>query len=183
MKHTDYFKNFLENTVNLSKFNLDLLSQRVNTVYGVLKADDELGPLIKKKVPQGSWPQKTIIRPQNGKAFDGDFMVQMVESPEWEDDEKKYGDAIYRVLHNTSAYKDMPHSRKCRCVYLTYANNAMHLDFVPFVIRADGTQWIINRDDNEWERTNTDGFTAWMKRRDEIAGSGSRSHPHHEVPA
>ncbi len=174
MKHTDYFKNFLENTVNLSKFNLDLLSQRVDTVYGVLKADDELGPLIKKKIPQGSWPQKTIIRPQNGKAFDGDFMVQMVENPEWEDDKKKYGDAIYRVLHNTSPYKDMPHGRKCRCVYLTYANNAMHLDIVPFVIRADGTQWIINRDDNEWERTDTDGFTAWMKRRDEIAGKHLR---------
>jgi hypothetical protein len=47
----------------------------------VLKADDDLGPLIKKKIPQGSWPQKTIIRPQNGKPFDGDFMVQMVENP------------------------------------------------------------------------------------------------------
>ncbi|OSC20875.1 nucleotidyltransferase [Mycobacterium vulneris] len=174
MKHTDYFKNFLANTVNMSKFNLELLSQRVDTVYGVLKADDDLGPLVKKKIPQGSWPQKTIIRPQNGKAFDGDFMVQMVENPAWEVDKKKYADAIYRVLHNTSPYKDMPHGRKCRCVYLTYANNAMHLDIVPFVIRADGTQWIINRDDNEWERTDTDGFTAWMKRQDEIAGKHLR---------
>lgn len=174
MKHTDYFKNFLDNTVNMSKFNLNLLSQRVDTVYGVLKDDDELGPLIKKKIPQGSWPQKTIIRPQNGKAFDGDFMVQMVENPDWDADKKKYGDAIYRVLHNTSPYKNMPHSRKCRCVYLDYANNAMHLDIVPFVIRVDGTQWIINRDDNEWERTDTDGFTAWMKGQDEIAGKHLR---------
>ena len=174
MKHTDYFKNFLENTVNMSKSNLELLSQRVDTVYGVLKADDDLGSLIKKKIPQGSWPQKTIIRPQNGKAFDGDLMVQMVENPAWEDDKKKYGDAIYRVLHNTLPYKDMPHGRKCRCVYLTYANNAMHLDIVPFVVRADGTQWIINRDDNIWERTDTDGFTAWMKRQDEIAGKHLR---------
>lgn len=174
MKHTDYFKNFLENTVNMSQFNLDLLSQRVDTVYGVLKADDDLGPLIKKKVPQGSWPQKTIIRPQNGKPFDGDFMVQMVEDPDWDDDKKKYGDAIFSVLHNTSPYKDMPHGRKCRCVYLKYANNAMHLDIVPFVIRADGTQWIINRDDNEWERTDTDGFTAWMKSQDAIANKHLR---------
>jgi hypothetical protein len=169
MKHADYFKNFLENTVNLSTFNLELLSTRVDTIYGVLKSDEDLGPLIKKKIPQGSWPQKTIISPQNGKAFDGDFMVEMVEDPEWATNRKKYGDAIYDVLHRTSPYKDMPHGRKCRCVYLNYANNAMHIDIVPFVVRADGTQWIVNRDDNVWERTDTDGFTEWMKSKDKIA--------------
>ncbi|WP_301148627.1 SMODS domain-containing nucleotidyltransferase [Mycobacterium simiae] len=174
MKHADYFRNFLENTVNMPQYNLDLLSRRVDTVYGVLKDDADLGPLIKKKIPQGSWPQKTIIRPQNGKAFDGDFMVQMAENPEWEADKKKYADAIYRVLHNTSPYKDMSHGRKCRCVYLSYADNAMHLDIVPFVLRADGTQWIINRDDNVWERTDTDGFTNWMRGQDEIAGNHLR---------
>ncbi|MBQ0991569.1 nucleotidyltransferase [Micromonospora sp. H61] len=174
MKHVDYFKNFLENTVNLSKFRLDLLSQRVDTIYGLLKEDEHLGPLIKKKIPQGSWPQKTIISPQNGKAFDGDFMLQMAEQVDWALDLKKYGDAVYNVLHKKSPYKDMPHGRKCRCVYVNYANNAMHVDIVPFVIRADGFQWIINRDDNTWERTNTDGFTDWMKTKDKIAGSHLR---------
>lgn len=174
MRHTDYFKNFLDNTVNLSTFKLELLSERVDSIYDVLKDDEELGPLIKKKIPQGSWPQKTIINPQNGKPFDADFMVQMVEDPDWADDLKKYGDAIYKVLHNTSPYKDMPHGRKCRCVYVTYANNAMHVDVVPFVVRADGKQWIINRDANEWERTDTDGFTTWMKTKDAIAGNHLR---------
>lgn len=174
MKHTDYFKNFLDNTVNLSTFNLELLSGRVDTIYGVLKADPEVGPLIKRKVPQGSWPQRTIISPQNGKAFDGDFMVEMVEDPEWAVDKKKYGDAIYKVLHNKTPYKDMPHGRKCRCVYVNYANNAMHVDIVPFVIRADGKQYIINRDKNDWERTDTDGFTSWMKKQDKIANGHLR---------
>lgn len=169
MRHTDYFKNFLENTVNLSKFNLETLSSRVDTIYGVLKADDDLGPVIKNKIPQGSWPQKTIISPQNGKAFDGDFMVQMVEDPDWSDDLTNYSDAIYNVLHTTSPYKAMPHGRKCRCVYVQYAGNAMHIDIVPFVVRPDETQWIINRDDNVWERTDTEGFTNWMKRQDKIA--------------
>lgn len=174
MKHVDYFKNFLENTVNMPKSKLDLLSQRVDTVYGVLTADDDLGPLIKKKIPQGSWPQKTIIRPVNGKPFDADFMVQMVENPDWESDKKEYGDAIYKVLHNTSPYKDMTHGRKCRCVYLNYANDVMHLDIVPFVVRSDGFQWIIDRDKNIWERTDTDGFTDWMKKQDAIANKHLR---------
>ncbi|MBB2744690.1 UNVERIFIED_ORG: hypothetical protein FHR35_004539 [Microbispora rosea subsp. rosea] len=174
MKHTDYFKNFMDNTVNLSKYKLELLSERIDAVYDCLKGDEVLGPLIKKKIPQGSWPQKTIINPQNGKAFDGDFMVQMDENPDWAFDLKKYGDAIYNVLHKTSPYKDMPHGRKCRCVYINYANNAMHVDIVPFVVRADGSQWIINRDANEWERTDPDGFTSWMKTKDEIAGKRLR---------
>ena len=174
MRHTDYFKNLLDKTVNLSKFKLELLTERVDSIYGVLKDDEHLGPLIKKKIPQGSWPQRTIINPQNGKPFDADFMVQMVEDPDWADDLKKYGDAIYKVIHNMSPYKDMPHGRKCRCVYVTYAKNAMHVDIVPFVVRADGTQWIINRDANMWERTDTDGFTSWMKEKDAIAGNHLR---------
>lgn len=174
MKHIEHFKNFLENTVNLPQSKLDLLSARVESTYNCLKADPDLKPAIKKKVPQGSWPQRTIIKPVNGNAFDGDFMVQMVEEPEWADDLKKYGDAIYRVLHDTSPYKNMPHGRKCRCVYVNYAENAMHVDIVPFVLRTDGTQWIINRDDNKWERTDTDGFTNWMKKKDGIASKHLR---------
>lgn len=174
MKHVDYFKNFLDNTVNMPQSKLDLLSQRVDSVYGVLTDDDDLGPLIKKKIPQGSWPQRTIIRPVNGKPFDADFMVQMVENPDWESDKKEYGDAIYRVLHNTAPYKNMTHGRKCRCVYLNYANDVMHLDIVPFVVRSDGFQWIINRDKNIWERTDTDGFTDWMKTQDTIANKHLR---------
>jgi hypothetical protein len=174
MKHLNYFRNFLDTTVNMPKAKLDMLGQRADAVYGALKADEDLGPLIKKKIPQGSWPQKTIIRPQNGKAFDGDFMVQMVENHQWDDDKRQYGDAISRALHNTSPYKNMPHGRKCRCVYLNYADNVMHLDIVPFVLRVDGTQWIINRDNNSWERTDTDGFTAWMKSQDTIANKHLR---------
>ncbi|MGW8435897.1 SMODS domain-containing nucleotidyltransferase, partial [Nocardiopsis sp. NPDC055879] len=107
MRHVDYFKNFLDNTVNLSKFKLETLSGRVDAIYDLLKADEELGPLLKKKIPQGSWPQRTIINPQNGKAFDGDFMVQMVKNPEWNDDLKKYGDAIYNEVISASLLLDI----------------------------------------------------------------------------
>lgn len=174
MKHVSYFKNFLENTVNLPKSKLDLLSSRVDSIYNCLKADPDMALVIKKKVPQGSWPQRTIIKPVNGNAFDGDFMVQMVEDPDWADNLKKYGDAIYKVLHATSPYKNMPHGRKCRCVYVNYAENAMHVDIVPFVRRADGSQWIINRDNNIWERTDPEGFTDWMKKKDGIASKHLR---------
>lgn len=176
MKHTDYFDNFLTNTVNLSKFNLDTLSDRVDAIYKALKADPELGPRIVKKIPQGSWDQKTIIAPQNGRAFDADFMLQMKEEAEWSDDAHKYIDAVYKVIHNHSTYSDMPHSRKCRCVYVEYANNKMHVDIVPYVILTseNDRQVIVNRDEDKFETTDPSGFTQWMKDKDAIADGNLR---------
>jgi len=170
VQHTDYFGNFLTNIVNLSQFKLDVLEGRVDAIYKTLKADPDLGPRIIKKVPQGSWAQRTIINPQNGKGFDADFMLQMNEESDWSDDVKKYTAAVYKVIHDDSVYGNMPHNKKCRCVYVEYANNAMHVDIVPFVVLADGTQNIINRDDNVWERTDPAGFTQWMQGKDKITG-------------
>lgn len=174
MKHPSYFDNFLKNTVNLSQFNLDTLEGRVEAIYRALKDDPDLGPRIIKKIPQGSWAQKTIISPQNGKPFDADFMLQMKEEPDWSDDVKKYIAAVYKVIHDHSVYGNMPHNKKCRCVYVEYANNAMHVDIVPFVILADGSQNIINRDDNVWEKTDPAGFTEWMRDTDKITNGNLR---------
>ena len=176
VEHTDYFDDFMTNTVNLSQFNLDTLSGRVDAIYKTLKADPELGPRIVKKIPQGSWDQETIITPQNGKAFDADFMLQMKEEEEWSDDVHKYIDAVYKVIHNHSTYGDMPHSRKCRCVYVEYANNKMHVDIVPYVVLTseNDRRVIINRDDDEFETTDPSGFTKWMKDKDAIADRNLR---------
>ncbi|KLL09644.1 SMODS domain-containing nucleotidyltransferase [Protofrankia coriariae] len=169
MRHTDYFDSFMKNTVNLSQYNLDLLASRVDAIYAALKADPDLGPRLVKKIPQGSWAQETIISPQNGKPFDADFLVQMTEEADWSDDVQQYINAVYKVIHHHSIYGDMPHSRKCRCVYVEYANNRMHVDIVPYVILTDGRQVIINRDDNAFETTDPSGFTQWMKDKDKIA--------------
>ena len=174
MKHTNYFDNFLKNTVNLSQFNLDTLEARAEAIYKTLKADPDLGPWIIKKIRQGSWAQRTIISPQNGKAFDADFMLQMKEDADWSDDVKKYIAAVYKVIHDHSDYGEMPHNKKCRCVYVEYANNAMHVDIVPFVILSDGSQNIVNRDDNVWELTDPAGFTQWMQEKDKITNGNLR---------
>ncbi|MGW0244777.1 SMODS domain-containing nucleotidyltransferase [Micromonospora chalcea] len=174
MKHTDYFSNFLRSTVNLSQFNLDLLADRVEAIYAALKADPDLGQRIVKKVPQGSWAQETIISPQNGKPFDADFLLQMKEETDWSEDVQEYINAVYHVIHRHSIYGNMPHNRKCRCVYVEYANNQMHVDIVPYVILGDGRQVIINRDDEQFETTNPSGFTQWMKDKDKIANRNLR---------
>nr|WP_042190391.1 nucleotidyltransferase [Kibdelosporangium sp. MJ126-NF4]CEL19304.1 hypothetical protein [Kibdelosporangium sp. MJ126-NF4]CTQ94897.1 hypothetical protein [Kibdelosporangium sp. MJ126-NF4] len=174
MRHTNYFNNFLKNTVNLSQPRLDTLEGRVDSIYAALKADPDLGSRIVKKIPQGSWAQRTIISPQNGKPFDADFLLQMKEESDWAYVLKKYAAAVYGALDDHPMYGKMPHGRKCRCVYVEYAENAMHVDIVPFVVRADGSQNIINRDDNCWERTDPAGFTEWMRDRDKITNGHLR---------
>lgn len=173
MKLTDYFNVLLKDTVNLGQVKLGLLDSRVETVYKALKADEQIGHLILGKTPQGSWAHKTIINPVGDNEFDADFMLDMSENPDWADNPKKYIEEVYAALHRHSIYRDMPHSRKCRCVQLVYANS-MHLDIVPHLNLADGREVIVNRDDNAWELTNPQGFTDWMKNKDVLANGNLR---------
>lgn len=173
MKLTDYFNVLLKDAVNLGQVKLDLLDSRVESVYKALKADDQIGSLILGKTPQGSWAHRTIINPVGDNEFDADFILNMSENPDWADDPKQYIEAVYAALHRNSTYGNMPHSRKCRCVRLVYANS-MHLDIVPHLVLADGREVIVNRDDNAWELTNPQGFTDWMKEKDAFAKGNLR---------
>lgn len=173
MQLADHFNILLKDTVNLSQGKLDLLNDRVGAVYKALKADEQIGSLILGKTPQGSWAHKTIINPVGNNEFDADFMLDMSENPDWADSPKTYIDEVYAALHRHSAYGNMPHSRKCRCVRLVYANS-MHIDIVPHLNLADGREVIVNRDDNDWERTNPQGFTDWMRNKDALAKGNLR---------
>ncbi|MEV5835519.1 cyclic GMP-AMP synthase DncV-like nucleotidyltransferase [Nocardia sp. NPDC052112] len=173
MKLTDHFNVLLKDTVNLGQTKLDLLDLRVEAVYKALKADGQIGSLILGKTPQGSWAHKTIINPVGNNEFDADFMLEMSENPDWADNPKKYIEEVYAALHRHSTYGNMPHSRKCRCVRLVYANS-MHLDIVPHLNLADGREVIVNRDDNDWELTDPQGFTDWMKQKDALANGNLR---------
>lgn len=66
--------------------------------------------------------------------------------------------------------------RRCRGVLLHligYANDC-HIDVVPHLILADGQQVVINYADNAFEDTNPQGFTDWMKEKDDLAGGNLR---------
>ncbi|MDB5338109.1 MAG: hypothetical protein JWN70_3728 [Planctomycetaceae bacterium] len=173
MQHADYFDVLLKDTVNLSQFKLDLLSTRVDAIYKALKADEQIGSLVLDKLPQGSWAHRTIISPVGTNEFDADFMLVMEENPDWSHSPKTYIEEVYAALHRNSVYKDMPHSRKCRCVRLAYANS-MHVDIVPYLSLSDGRQVIVNRDEDKWEQTDPEGFTTWMHEKDTMTGGNLR---------
>lgn len=179
MEHTEYFKTFLENHVNLDDTRLATLEQRVEAVYTALKADATIGDLITGKQKQGSWAHRLIIRPKPDGEYDADFMLEMIEVDGWEP--KTYINEVYNALRRHSTYKKQEQGRKCRCVYLKYAPSngvGCHLDIVPFVTLTSGRRVIVNRDDNEWEplygSTDPQGFSDWIKRRDELTNKQFR---------
>lgn len=175
MQLADHFDVLLKDTVNLSQAKLDQLNKRVEAIYETLKADDQIGSFIIGKTRQGSWAQRTIINPVGNNEFDADFMLDMKENLDWSGSPKAYIDQVYAALDRHSTYRNMSHSRKCRCVALVYATSSrMHVDIVPHLNLADGREVIVNRDDDQWEKTNPQGFTAWMKDKDSIANGNLR---------
>ena len=170
MKHADYFDNFMTSTVNLSKFKLERLEKNVEDLFSALKGDTEFGAKVISKKRQGSWAQRTIIEPQNGKEFDGDIMVRLRANSEWADNPSAYTNALYNALVRVIKGRDI--TRKARCVRVHYG--AMHVDVVPYVVLDDGSEAIINRDTNEFEATNPAAFTTWMREQDDIAHGNLR---------
>ena len=175
MQHAEYFKTFMKNIVNIDKTRLKKLESRVEAVYKALRAD----LAITGKSRQGSWAQRTIVRPKPGGEFDADFFLLMKEQAGWEP--KRYLNEVYNTLHRHTTYSKQKHGRKCRCVWLEYAPEndvGCHLDIVPLITLADGRRVIVNRDDNKWEpeygSTDPQGLTDWVKRRDQLTSGQFR---------
>jgi hypothetical protein len=172
MKLIAYFDTLLTDTVNLSQSRLDQLDGRMEAIHNALADDEELGPYVVDKIPQGSRAQRTIITPPDELEYDADFLLQLEENPQWSANPESYIGQIYAALGRNGTYKDK-RRRKCRCVRVTYANDC-HIDVVAYLILADGRKVIVNGDENKWEETNPEGFTEWMKTRDQTTGRNLR---------
>lgn len=170
MKLTQYFKAFLEDTVDLNQSRLDLLDERVAAIVSVLESDSAIGKKILEHVPQGSWAHRTIIRPLNNHEFDADVLVRLEEVPEWT--QQQYLREVRAALRASTTYKEKVR-KKNRCVRVLYANDC-HVDVVPYIHLADGRQVIVNYAEAKFEDTNPAGYTAWMKERDTLAHGNLR---------
>lgn len=166
MKLLEYFRTFLDDTVNLKPSKLSDLDVRVPRITKAIEGDSAVGSLVLDTVPQGSWAHRTIISPKTGDEFDADFLVQIAEEAEWNLNPSAYADAVWNALASSPTYKDMV-KRKNRCVRVTYANDC-HVDVVPYVVLTDGREVIINRTTNQFEDTNPVAFTAWLQECDDV---------------
>ncbi len=166
MKHEQYFNDFLADQVNLNQSRLDTLESRVKTISGLLK--DKLDG-YRKYSSQGSYAHQTIIKPvQDNDEFDADILV-FIRDNDFDPDNfvTNYVDSIYDVFMNNNNYKDKV-TRNTRCVTINYAGD-FHLDVVPCV-EYEGTQYICNRQEKKYEKTDGDGYKSWLIGKNRIVG-------------
>jgi hypothetical protein len=172
MEQATYFTTFLSDKVNLPQYKLDFLDERVERIFKALK-QAQLGTRVLGMKKQGSWAQRTIINPKEGEEFDADFLVELEEQEDWTPSD--YQDPILDALGDycEAHQMDTPPEAKNRCVRVTYANE-MHVDVVPYVDRTVEGECIVNTDTDEWEETDPDGFTQWMRDKDDITNGNMR---------
>ena len=166
MKLTAYLKHFLENTVNLNDSRIAVLNQRVDAVTSFLRDHAVIGEYFIDVIPQGSFAQRTIIKPVGTKEYDADVLLALAEHPDWTP--AQYTAELKKAFEASWRYKGMSHKRT-RCVYLDYADD-FHLDVVPYVASRDD---ITNNKTDDWEHTDPQGFTTWIEDQGRIVG-GSR---------
>ena len=174
MKLHDYFDGLLDGAVNINDDRLRQLDEHVAAISNYLREDEDLSPIIRSLVPQGSWAQRTIIRPLPGCEFDADVLVEMKRQKQWAEDPKRYLLAVHAALGASRRYRGRV-GLKTRCVRVVYANDC-HVDLVPYV---HTTGWfeqhqIVNRVANRFEDVNPSGFTEWMRRQDRLAAGNLR---------
>jgi Second Messenger Oligonucleotide or Dinucleotide Synthetase domain len=174
VKLHEYFAGLLDGAVNINADRLRQLDEHVAAIKECLRDDDDLSPVLRSFLPQGSWAQRTIIRPLPGQEFDADFLVDMKRQRQWADDPKRYLLAVYGVLRRSSRYRSRV-ELKTRCVRVTYANDC-HVDLVPYVHVPGWFEhhFIVNRTANQFEDVNPAGFAEWMRGQDRIARGNLR---------
>jgi hypothetical protein len=172
MEQTSHFADFVKNVVNLPQSKLDHLDERVERIFNALKKAD-LGTAVLGMKKQGSWAQRTIINPAEDAEFDADFMIELAEKEGWTPSQYQAPVMVALEDYCTAQAIITPAEAKNRCVRVTYANS-MHIDVVPFVDRDPEGECIANTDTDDWEETDPDGFTGWVKDKNAIANGNMK---------
>lgn len=165
MKLIAYFKHFLDTTVNLNDDRIATLNERVDAITSFLRDHEVFGEYFIDVIAQGSYAQRTIIKPVGTKEYDADVLLALTEHPEWTP--AQYTAELKKALEGHWRYQGKAHKRT-RCVYVDYADD-FHLDVVPYVEARDD---ITNNKTDDWEHTDPQGFTAWLEGKGRIVGGG-----------
>ncbi len=168
MKLEKVFNYFLENVVNLNKSRFDVAEAGIDTISSILENDDVFGELFVGAEPQGSFRQETIIKPVDaGKDFDVDLLFEVVPVDGWEP--KDYLLNLSSQLKKIPRYEKLVDTRgKTRCVTIDYESD-FHIDIVP-TVQTDSGNVIFNRETNEVEPTDGDGYAQWFTSKNEVTG-------------
>jgi hypothetical protein len=170
MRHTDLFKEFLTDVVNLNDTRVSELETGTEAIKDAVRASD-WAPHISGWMAQGSWAHKTIIKPVDQGEFDADLLVFVQPVEGW--DAAKYIDTLLDAFKANGTYKDKA-KHWSHCVTITYANEKK-VDVAPCVIDRGGFARleVCNHDTNQFERSEPRQYTDWLLEQNGYSGSNS----------
>lgn len=161
-----FFDEFLRDEVNLNPTRLKVAKKGIKTMRRFLRNNQLFKNNLKEIIPQGSYRQGTIIKPFDDSDFDVDLLVLLHEFDNWEP--KDYLNNLHGEFQRTEKYKGLVDKEgKSRCVTIDYAND-FHIDIVPS-IEVDSMCKVMNKNSNEFEKTDGDGYAQWFESKDSIA--------------
>lgn len=166
MKFEKLFESFIVDEVNLNPDRFNTATDGIRVISEFLENNEFFKDKIVSISPQGSFRQKTIIKPNGNKEFDLDMLVEMKEIEDFEP--KNYLEALHKEFKDSKRYEDIVDKRgKSRCVTLDYASD-FHMDVVPCIYK-DGGYKIMDKNENVFEKTDADGYAEWFSQKSAIA--------------
>lgn len=168
MREIRSFDEFLKDVVNLNATRLDKLNSSYEAIKNFLR-DSDYAPKISQFFRHGSWSHKTIIRPVDGKPFDADVMMFVRAEDGWS--AADYVNKLADVFEDSAVYKDK-YQTYSHCVTIEYAGDRK-MDIAPCVVgrEVDEKVEVCNRDEDVYEETDPEGYTAWIRQKNKEAGS------------
>ena len=161
------FEDFLDKKVNLNPARVDRIKEAERVLSKFIAENPTFKDLYVTTIPQGSFRQKTIIKPSDEDCkFDVDLLIGLKEKDGWSP--KDYINNLAKEFRASGRYKDITDTRgKTRCVTIDYEGE-FHVDLVPAVITPTGPK-ICNKTTDQFESTDGDGYAQWFEGRDAAA--------------
>lgn len=162
------FENFLDKVVNLNKGRVDRIEEAQRVLSEFIENQEDFKDLYIDVIPQGSYRQKTIIKPVGDDgAFDVDLLIKLKENTDWSPAD--YHAKLAAAFKDSGRYEDLTDTNgKTRCVTIDYEGD-FHVDLVPAVERG-GKYYVCNKTTDEFEETDGDGYAQWFEQQDANAG-------------
>ena len=170
MKLVSEFGKFMNETVNLNETRLSLLEKRVAAIKKFLRGSD-WEPSISSFIEQGSWANKTIIRPVDGGEFDADLLVKVKPVEGW--DAAEYVKELGKVFRSSGRYSDKIQVYDF-CVTITYADECK-IDIAPLVIGrlVEGGLEVCDKRSNTFVSSSPVEYTTWLREKNGYSGNNS----------
>jgi len=161
------FEEFLDRIVNLNNDRVNRIKDAQRILSKFIRNQEEFKDLYIDTIPQGSYRQKTIIKPVGDDGtFDVDLLIKLNENQDWTPAD--YHAKLATTFRESGRYEDLTDTKgKTRCVTIDYEGD-FHVDLVP-VVKRGADYYVCDKTKTEFkdeDKTDGDGYAQWFEQQD-----------------